>query len=286
MRSRVAIFAGVLLAVTLSSCQWLSSLVHDGEVVAKLGGHKLYRSDLEAIIPSSASPEDSANMAALYINSWATDMAFQDLAAEELSKEEKDVSKELEEYRQNLLRYRYEQRYVNERLDTTVTEEQVQEYYAAHKESFKVDRPLVKARFLNIDKKSKSLPKLRKLMSSNDIGDMAVADSIAFSSTSHYHDFSSKWIDIVTLAAEFGMSYQEVLAHKNGSVIEIPAGDKVSLAYVVDMVGAGSVAPIDYCRETIRDNIVSGRKHELLSTLERDLLESAKVKENFVIISR
>ena len=114
-----------VLAALLPSCKAFQSFIHDGEVVAKLGDHKLYLSELESVIPNGISPEDSASLANLYINSWATGMAFQDIAEQKLSKEEKDVSKELDAYRQSLLRYRFEQRYVAERLDTVVSQKEI-----------------------------------------------------------------------------------------------------------------------------------------------------------------
>ena len=106
----------------MNSCKTITSFVHDGRVVAKIGNHKLYASDLNAYIPDSASPEDSTRLALQYINSWASDMAFIDVAEKELSKSEKNVDKELEDYRRSLLKYRYEQKYVNQRLDTAVTD--------------------------------------------------------------------------------------------------------------------------------------------------------------------
>lgn len=277
----------VVAVIMVPSCKAISSLVHDGEVVAKLGNHKLYRSELDDVIPKGTSPEDSVNLANLYINSWARDKAFVDIAQQQLSKEEKDVSKELEAYRQSLLRYRYEQRYINERLDTTVSRKQIDEYYASHQESFKLERPILKARFLNISKDSPNLPKIRKLMSSDKVEDVIAADSVAFNSTQRYHDYSDEWIDAVKLAAEFGVDYVQMLSKRNGKFIEIPDGDtNVSVAFIVSDIKAGEVAPVEYCEDRIRDIIISGRKHELLAGLERDLIEDAKVKENFVIYSK
>lgn len=278
---------GLLPLLLLPSCKAISSLVHDGEVVARIGSHKLYRSDLDGVVPPGTSPEDSVNLANLYINSWAKDKAFLDIAQKCLSKEEKDVSRELEAYRQSLLRYRYEQRYVNERLDTTVTPAQIEEYYQSHKENFRLVRPIFKARFLNIAKDSPNLPVIRRLMSSDKVEDVVAADSVAFNSTQHYHDYSSSWIDAVALAAEFGVDYPQMLSHRSGQFIEMPdGGNNVSVAFIVDSRKAGDDAPLDFCEDRIRDIIISGRKHELLSGLEQDLIEDAKVKENFVIYSK
>ena len=287
MGKRLGIFMTAVAIAVLPSCKAISSLIHDGEVVARLGSHKLYRSELDDVIPNGTSPEDSVNLANLYINSWVRDKAFLDIAQQRLSKEEKDVSKELEAYRQSLLRYRYEQRYVNERLDTTVSTKQIEEYYDSHQESFKLERPILKARFLNIAKTSPNLPKIKKLMSSDKVEDVIAADSVAFNSARRYHDYSNEWLDAVKLAAEFGVDYVQMLSRRSGQFIEMPDGeDNVSIAFIVDYRKAGEIAPVDYCQDRIRDIIISGRKHELLTGLEQDLIEDAKVKENFEIYSK
>ena len=279
-----SIFLSLTLLAVLPSCKAVQSFIHDGEVVAKLGDHKLYRSELEELIPNGISQEDSINFANLYINSWATDKAFQDIAEQKLSKEEKDVSSELEAYRQSLLRYRFEQRYVTERLDTNVTANEVNDYYNSHKDNFKLERPVLKARFMKIAKDSPNLQKIRKLMSSSDVEDVIAADSVAFNSAQRYIDFSDTWMDAVNLAAEFGVDYVNMLSKKNGSFIEIPDGEgNLCVAFITEMVKAGETAPVDFCEDNIKDIIISGRKHALLDTLERDLIEDAKVKENFVI---
>ena len=284
MKRRFSILAAIAVLTILPSCKAVQSFIHDGEVVAKLGDHKLYRSELENLIPNGISREDSTHLAEQYINSWATDKAFQDIAEQKLGKEEKDVSKELEAYRQSLLRYRFEQRYVSERLDTAVTMTEVNDYYNAHKDNFKLERPVVKSRFMKIAKDSPNLQKIKKLRSSSEVEDVIAADSVAFNSAQRYVDWSDTWMDAVNLAAEFGVDYVNMLSRKNGSFIEIPDGEgNLCVAYIVEMVKAGDTAPVEFCEENIKDIIISGRKHTLLATLERDLIEDAKVKEKFVI---
>ncbi len=286
MARRFPIFV-VIFAALLPSCKAFQSFIHDGEVVAKLGDHKLYLSELEKVIPNGISPEDSLNLANLYINSWATGKAFQDIAEQKLSKEEKDVSKELEDYRQSLLRYRFEQRFISERLDTTVSPKEVDEYFEAHKDNFKLERPIVKARFMKISEDSPNLQKIKKLMSSDDVADVIAADSLAFNSAQRYADLSDTWIDAATLAGDFGVDYIEMLSKKNGKFIEIKDGDGFLLvAFIADMVKAGEVPPVEFCEDRIKDIIISGRKHKLLTTLEQDLIEDAKAKEKFEIYSK
>ena len=275
----------ILLAL-LPSCRAIMDFVHDGDVVARVGQHKLYLTDLQDYIPNGVSPEDSANLADQYIRSWAAEQLYLDMASEQLSKSEKDVSRELEAYKSSLLRYRYEQRYVNERLDTTVTRGEIEDYYDAHNDLFVLDIPILKARFLDIMEDSPNYETIRRRMSSNKYVDIAEADSLAYSSALRYVDWSDRWIDAVTLAREFGTDYGTMLSKLSGSFIEMreDRGD-VKVAYVLDTRRAGTLAPLEYCEDRIRNIIISTRKQKLLTTLEQDLLDNALSKENFIIYS-
>lgn len=285
MRPAVRIVSLMIIVLpALCSCRAISSVLHDDEKIAKAGSEILYRSELEQFIPNGISPEDSMTLARQYIDSWASDVIFLNMAEYQLTKEDKDVSVELEEYRKALLKYRYEQLYINERLDTAVTEAQIEEYYGEHKENYILRVPIVKARFMRISPDSPNLELLKKKISSSSAGDLLVADSLAYSSAEKFTIFSDNWIDMVTLADEFGTDYGTLLSEKKGPFIEIPDDyGKLNIAYLADFIGAGEVAPVEYCRASIKDVIISVRKHKLASTLEQELLEDARSKGQYVV---
>ena len=278
----IAIFTVVLPA--LSSCRAISSFMSHDEIVAQVGQEKLYRSDIDMVVPKGLAPEDSTRLAARYIKSWASEHVYLKIAEEQLSKSEKDVSRELEDYRRSLLKYRYEQLYVNERLDTAVTSDQVEEYYLANQEKFVLNKPIVKARYLNIDNDSPSLKQIRKRMSSQDANDLVEADSLAFSSALKFTTWENSWIDITVLAREYAMDYDAVLAKMNKGWIEsVDTVGYMRLAYISEMVQKGRVAPMEFCYDRIKDIIISERKQALISSLEQDLLDDARENGQFVI---
>ena len=82
----------------LASCRAISRFLHDDEIVAEVDGVMLYRSDLDNVLPAGLPQEDSVRLAAQYINSWASDQVFIGIAEQQLSKAEKDVTKEFEQY--------------------------------------------------------------------------------------------------------------------------------------------------------------------------------------------
>lgn len=283
MRPRLSIALVAVICALMPSCKAIGSLVHDGEVIARYGDQKLYRAELESVIPKGMSPEDSARLATQYIDSWAKDKAFLQVAEQRLPKEEKDVAKDLEAYRSSLLKYRFEQHYVNERLDTNVSVKQVKDYYDDHKEDFRLPRSIVKARFIRMAKDSPDYPSLKRLISTEEGPDKAVRDSIILNPAIHYHDFTGTWIDVAALAAEFDLDYVQFMSSKVGQVVETTSGDVASYSYILDFVRAGEIPPIDYCESRIKDVLIGERKRALLTTLERDLIEEARTSEKFEI---
>ena len=280
----------VLIALVAMSCQMVhrvsdsaAELFGDG-VVARVGEHRLMRSELAAYIPAGVSSEDSLSLAQSYINAWAEELLFLDMAESRLSSEEQDVSKELEEYRRSLLKYRYEERYINERLDTLISDDEIRTYYKEHTDKFLVDRPLLKTRYMVIPADSKSLRKIKELMGSDDAMDAIAADSLAFTAAVKYVDSSDNWMDAILLARDLGTDETAMMKALRGRFIELKGDDgNLRVAYVVDIVQKGSPAPLDYCEERVKDIILNARKHALSDGLERDLLNDALAKGKFVI---
>lgn len=276
----------LLLALTAVSCKLTdaASELFRGEVVAKVGNHKLYRNQLKSYIPAGVSPEDSAGLAARYIYAWAEDLLLLDMAEGQLSNADKDVSKELEEYRRTLLKYRYEQLYINQRLDTLITEEEIQNYYDANPDRFRLERPLIKARYMIISADARSLKTLKQKMSSDDETEVMEADSLGAYAAHKYVDAADTWLDAIKLAQEMGTDYRTLIGSIDRQFAEVDDGSgKLRVAYIVEMVPEGKPAPVEYVTERIRDLILSSRKHKLEKDLEQDLLEDALRNQKFVI---
>lgn len=289
MNARVIILTAIVLA-SAASCKMVSQIqdtateLFSGEVVAKVGDHKLFRSQLENYIPAGASPADSAALARQWINAWAENLLLLDMAEEQLSDQEKDVTEELERYRETLLKYRYEQLYVDQRLDTLITEEETEKYYNNNPARFRLDRPVVKARYMIIPAGSKSIKQLKKQMASDDIEENAKADSLASKVALKYVDASDSWMDIITLAQELGTEYRSLQSSIKQQFAEWKDdSDNLHIAYIAEMVPEGKTAPLEYCRKKVRDLILSERKHQVEVELEKNLLEDAVRNNKFVI---
>ena len=165
-----------------------------------------------------------------------------------------------------------------------ITEAQIDEYYRKHPEKFVLQVPVVRADFLCISPESPSLAEFRRNIVSDDVPQMQITDSLAYSSAIKYENFGGRWIDMTVLAKEFGLDYAELMTFRKGEWIE-RSGDTglLSIAYIREFVPAGKLAPIGYATPLIRDILLSTRKRELVSNLEQDLLEQARENGKFEI---
>ncbi len=87
------------------------------------------------------------------------------------------------------------------------------------------------------------------------------------------------------MAKYFGLDHTQMLAYLRwDNTIRYEPADRADLmvAYVCDIRYNGP-APLDYCVPRIRDILMSARKHDLMNSLERDLLENALESKQFVV---
>jgi len=283
MRTISASFCLLTAVTALCGC----SLLHDDSLVAQVGKKKLYKSQVVKFIPPGVSEEDSVALAHQYINAWAAELIINEIASEQLSKKEKDVTAELEDYRSSLLKYRYEQHYIQERLNTEVSDEQILAKYEKNPSAFKLSVPILKLRYVKMPASSPLKEEIKEKLASQDEEDLLVLDSLSRTVIDRYTDFDRQWVDLVTLTREYGMGYsvlEEALNSMKEPYIDLVDDQGMDhLSYVLETYEEGMIPPVEYCAEQIREEIISARKYELSSKLEQTLLNDAVENGHFVI---
>ncbi|MBR5670697.1 MAG: hypothetical protein IKX11_02445 [Bacteroidales bacterium] len=270
MKRICALLALVLLA---ASCSLFQSR---GDVLAKVGKDVLYKSDVAKLVPPGTSPEDSAYMVDQYVRTWALVRLKTLKASEQLTPDERDISKEIESFRNDLLSFRYEKMFMESRIDTVVSEDQVEAYYEEHPQSFKYDYSVVKARYIVINVRSPYYSQIKDLYKSKDEDKVAELTELSRSYAERYEDYGGRYVSIPQLAKDVGMivsDLEEISAKQSSYIIE--GEQKNTLIFFIDRYAPGTLTPMEFNEEKIKDAIISIRKQEILSKLEQDLLKEA-----------
>lgn len=275
-RSFILLFALVLL---FNSCQFVDNIFHKhrgDRMVARIGSDVLYESEIVKLMPAEVSSQDSTYMVDQYIKTWSQSKLLLLKAEEFLSKSEKDVTTEVEEFRQTLLGFRYEKLYVEERLDTVVTKEDALQYFQDHQHSFTFPYSIVRARVVRLYDKSPYYEMIKSGFQVTSEQDVLDLEELCNASADRYVDFNKQWIAVSALAREIESdvaSCEGEIAKKR--FFEIKTDTYVYMVYVQERVAPNEVSPFEYNLERIRENLLSKRKQDLLAKLERDLLEDA-----------
>ena len=270
MKRLCALMALVLLA---TSCSFFQSR---GDVLAKIGKDVLYKSDVAKLVPPGTSPEDSAYMVDQYVQNWALVRLKTLKATEQLTPDERDISKEIESFRNDLLSFRYEKMFMESRIDTVVSREQIEEYYEEHPQSFKYDYSVVRARYIVINMRSPYYARIKELYKSKEEDKVAELEELSRSYAERYEDYGGRLVSIPQLAKDVGMmvtDLEEIAAKQSSYILE--GEQKNTLIFIVSRYAPHSLTPLEYNEEKIKDAIISIRKQEILSKLEQDLLNEA-----------
>ena len=172
----------------------------DQTVAAQAGNKFLYVSDVNDVIPDDLPAEDSITMAEDYINKWIKRQLLVQKAEENLSVDQKDLSRELEEYRNSLIVYRYKNELMRQRMDTTVNEAQILEYYEPNKENFKLNKNIVKAIFVKVPEEFAEPEQLKEWSKNPTDENIIELRDYCVQFAKSYDIFIDKWVDFDIVA--------------------------------------------------------------------------------------
>ncbi len=265
----------IALLFALSSCS-LFETFSKGEMVAQVGNAVLHKSDIDKVLPTGASAADSALFVGQYINSWALKQLMLDMAEKQLPKSDKDVTELLNEYKTQLLVFRYENKYIEERLDTMITELERKAYYAEHKESFVTKAGIVRGRFVKMHNSSPNLQTIKALCAKKDAESAEKLDKLAYNSAYRYDNYENIWVDMPIVARDMEVDISELwTAVEKSECIERKDSSYSNFLQVIEFVLPGEVSPYEYNIERIDEIILSRRKQELISQLHKDIFNEA-----------
>ena len=204
-----------------------------------------------------------------------------------LSKAEKNITdnfdRQLREYKNSLLIYAYEQKIVNQLLDTNVTDEQIAEYYEQHKEDFHLKSAIVKVVYVTAPAQSPAVPKLKKIIERHKFSEHDVVDleeMATRSDLSGYYD-ADTWIPFYTLQSAVPITtYNENIYLKHNRTITFSDNGTSYLVRILDYKVSDEISPLELQTDNIRSLLLNRRKLDILNRLQTDLLHEAEKGDN------
>lgn len=273
-KNRLYFFGFLLVLFTFGSCK---SDVEEGDKVVSAYDYALYYSDLEKVIPKGISGNDSLVFVQNYINHWMQEKVMLHFSELNLQEADLNIEQQMENFKNSLLIYQYQKRFVQQNLDTIISDEEISEYYKSHPNDFELKNNIVKVKFIKLEKESKNLKEARKILKKNNPKDVKKLYDLAERYSVNYFLDSNVWILFEDLLKEVPIkTYNHESFLKNNQFIELTDSLYTTLVRIDGFKIKESLSPLSFEYERIRMIILNKRKQALIRKLEDDIFKKAQ----------
>jgi hypothetical protein len=271
MRQKI-VFLSVAL-MFLFSCE--KKYQQNETPVAEAGNKKLYISDIKDYLQNLSS-EDSLTILTDYVNRWAKNQAVLLYAEKHLSEDEKNLDKEIDDYRTSLLIHKYEQAYIRSKMDTSVNQNDIEQFYNNNPDNFQLTGMLVKVLYIKVANDFKNIEKIRQLYRSNKEKDRDELEQIAINGAEAYSSFNGEWMNLDEVTAVLPGTTD---SYENRAIrmkaIEDSDDQYTYFIKIHNISMKGTVAPLEHVKGNIKNIILNRRKNNLIRQMENAVFNDA-----------
>ena len=249
-----------------------------------MGNEYLYESDLKEVIPALITKKDSIVLAKGFIDNWVRQKLLIAKAMKNLTSEQMDFSRQLENYKNSLIVYEYENALVRQKLDTIVTDDETENYYDSNQKNFLLKDNIVQIKYVKLPVKSTNIKLFRKLLYSDNAEDKTTLAAECEKYSSNYFLDDQTWLLFNDILKEIPLkTYNQEDFLKNHRNVEIQDSLYIYLVKFKDFKIKDGISPLGFEKERIRDIILNKRKIDLINKMHEDTYEQALKHNEFEV---
>ena len=261
-----------ILAIIIG-CQTKS----DERIIARAFDKELTSDEFKLMMPSNLHGKDSVEVSQNIIDAWIEKSVILHQAEVNLSDEDRDVEQQLEDYRTSIITYKYENALANEKLDTTVSNDEIEKYYNAHTNDFELKDNIIKVWYLKVKVGNSLLPKLKTLIKKSDSKSKAQLEELCQGNTENYYLKEDTWLLFDDMLKEIPIKTYDIEHFlQNNRLLEINDKSFVYLVNIIDFKIKDSISPLAFEYQSIRNIILNKRRLEIIQNMRNDVMNEAK----------
>jgi hypothetical protein len=282
------------VAALIGSCEYINlkqtvekESSSERTVVAKVAESTLYLEDLQGIVAKDVSATDSSNLVNRYVTSWVKKQLLIDEAAEKINFDIAAIDRKVLDYKYALMVHEYKKYYVNQKLDTSISEEEVKGYFEENKSNFELKQNIIRGYFIKIAKNAPKIKKLKNLVLSTKDSDFNELKSYCFRFADTYFLEDTVWInfDEVIRNTPFVSITNKAQFLKVNSYVEEDDQEFKYILRLKEYKISDQTSPLEFVRNDIKQIILNKRKVAIANKLEEDVFEKAKQSNKYEIFN-
>ena len=268
-------FILLTLSVSLFACK-KAIQTDEPDALVKVNDRILTRNEVESLIPKGTTSADSLLLAESYIKKWVKDELVLKIAQRNLGSDKETIDKLVDAYRRSLLRYRYQEKLIQEKLSNEIQESDVLTCYDTNKAKFVLDKNLIKGLFLKVPADAPNLSEVKTWYKSGNVASLEKIEKYSIQNAAIYEYFFDKWVDFDEIRNNIPnqISNPESFLRTN-KILEVTDSSFCYFLNIRQVLLKGQVEPFEYAEPRIREILINQRKLDFIKEFEEELYNDA-----------
>jgi len=219
--------------------------------------------------------QDSERIAQSYIQEWIIQQKLYEQAEKSITINKTELEKALIEFKQQYVISQYLKFYIQENLDTSVSDSEMFQYYQQHKNSFKLTNSIIQLYYVKLNDNEKDITAFKKMLLSSNAKNKLPLNKFIIEKAISYFVEDSLWIKWDDLIRELpSLKTYDLNNLPKGKTIEWKDGTYYYYLKIKDYKVKNEYSPFIYEKEKIKKIVLEERKNKLINDLKKQILKS------------
>jgi len=279
----VVLFWIAFLLLTLDACKY-PMMKKEETTLARVGDEYLNESDIKDLVPEGASPKDSMILVRNYVNNWVKTTLMVHQAEKNLTNEQLDFEKQLTEYENSLIIFKYESEWIKQNLDTVVSDKEIEIYYNEHLSNFELKENIARVLYVIVNEEAEKELNFRRIMHLPDSLMLDSLEAMCEMYAKAYYLDTATWVRFNKLQQIIPIeTYNQKLFLKENDLVRLNKDKEVYYLKFFDYKIKDEISPLELEYQDIRNIIINTRKMELVKKMRNDIYQNALANKEFEI---
>lgn len=271
----ILLYGVVIVYMMCTICCSSESVTESDNLVARVGPYTLSKERVMQPYLRASLKNDSLTTITKFIDQWAHDKAFEIEALEKLESRE-ELDNLIEAYRSSLLTHLFEKQIIEQHLDSTISQQDLQTYYDDNKSQYVLQSSIVRLHFINVRKDHPDVDDIASLWKNYD--QSASLDSLidlCHASAEVFLLEDSSWYRIEDLAS---IVPGNILKNRSNTLFTEQTFSNDTAKYflrILESIPDTEIAPLSFIEKQARKVILYRRKQKLIGAWREQIYEDA-----------
>jgi hypothetical protein len=263
----------LLALIGLTSCSSEMKDRNEGPI-ARVNNDYFFASDIQDLVTTGLPAKDSIEIVRRLTEEWIMNKLLLNQAETYLPESLKNIEKQVEKYRSSLLIYQYKQNLLSQNLDTIVSKDEIESYYAENSSNYVLDSDLLRITFIKVSTSAPQISNVRSWYRSNREESMQKLEDYCKEYAEAYSIRGSKWLTVNELLSLAPLNIDNPSRYLDYNT-NFETSDEMYhyFIHIDERKKEGETAPLEMVYKNIRSVIMNKRKVEYIQDLENTVYQ-------------